>query len=114
MRNNSVWALHSSKIIEMRRSGYTLREIGESVGVSRERIRQLLQENHVSVDIMLLSEKRMAKIIGCPFHQIAKLRKQDIIKPRNHGKFHHHYDYQMVDLEKLKLALQEEDISPSS
>jgi len=28
-------------MVEMRRSGYTLQKIGDSVGVSRERVRQI-------------------------------------------------------------------------
>jgi hypothetical protein len=104
MRKHSVWKRYSLQITEMRRSGYTLREIGDSVGVTRERIRQLLQQHHVNVDILLLSEKRMAKVIGCPVGRIVKLREQGIINSRNHGKRSHYYD--TGELEKAKLALQ--------
>ncbi len=103
MGKPSVWELRIPQMVEMRRSGYTLQEIGDCFGVTRERIRQILQENCGKIEIPLLTETMVAKEIGCPIGRLRKLRIQGLVKPRHRRKNLHYYD--KGELENVKLAL---------
>ena len=103
MKKSSVWKSHNLKIIQMRQSGYTLQESGDSIGITRERVRQIISEQYGKIEIPLLTESRMAKEIGCPVWRLARLRRQGVLNPRPRGKYLHYYD--RSELEKLKLAL---------
>ena len=100
----SAWEVHSSRIVEMRRSGYTLQEIGDIVGVTRERVRQLLDEHCGKIETPLLSERKVADEIGCSIWRLKKLRRQGILQPRHRGKYLYYYD--RGELEEVKLAVQ--------
>ena len=50
----------------MRQSGYTLQEIGDYAGVTRERVRQLLFKHCGNIEILMLAEKRVAEEIDYP------------------------------------------------
>ena len=103
MGKQSVWKLYDSRIIQMRQSGYTLQEIGDYAGVTRERVRQLLLKRCGKFEMPVLTENRVAREIGYPIWQVTKLRKQGILKPKHRGKHMHCYD--MSELEGIKLAL---------
>jgi len=92
------------QMVEMRRSGYTLQKIGDHVGVSRERVRQILEEHHVKPESQLLTESKVAKVIGCSIYRLRRVRKQGRLNPLHRGNPYHYYD--KADLEKVKLALQ--------
>ena len=92
------------QIVKMRRSGYTLQEIGDYVGVTRERVRQMLQEHQAKTEAVLLIETKVAKLIGCSTDRLKRLRRQGIVNPMHRGKRFHCYD--RAELEKVKLALQ--------
>ena len=78
MKKVSIWELHGLRIVEMRRWGYTLEEIGDSIGVTRERVRQVLLEHSGRIETLLLAEAELAKEIGCSIWQVVSLRKQGI------------------------------------
>ena len=88
----------------MRQSSYTPQEIGDHLGVTRERIRQILQGNCGNIEIPLLCEKRVAEELGCTPWRLSKLRKQGILNSLRRGKYFHYY--RMDDLGKIKLLLQ--------
>ena len=90
MKKPPVWESHGLQIVEMRRSGYTLQEIGDYVGVTRERVRQILQEHHVKAEVGLLVETDAAKVLGCSIDRLRKLRKQGILNPMHRGKCFHY------------------------
>ena len=100
----SLWELHKSEIIEMRQSGYTLQEIGDYLGVTRERVRQMLQEHCGKIEIPLLVEEMVAKELGCPQWRLRVLRKRGVLNPINRGK-HLHY-YHVAEIDKIRSALE--------
>ncbi len=104
MEKQPVWKSYNLQILQMRQSGYTLQEIGDYTGVTRERVRQLLLKHCGNIEMPLLKESGVAKETGCSIWRLKRLRKQGILKPRHRGKFFHYYD--KSELEKVKLALQ--------
>ena len=68
-------------IYEMRQAGATLREIGEKVGVSRERVRQILLHTFGSTSHNLLSTAQVCILTGLRVNRIIRLYKQGVIKP---------------------------------
>jgi ribosomal protein S27AE len=104
MRRPPVWESHKLQMVEMRRSGYTLQKIGDYVGVSRERVRQILEEHHVKPEAGLLTETKVANVIGCSIGRLRRLRQQGMLNPVHRGNPFHYYD--RAELEKVKLALQ--------
>jgi AraC-like DNA-binding protein len=104
MTRPPVWESHRLQMVEMRRSGYTLQKIGDSVGVSRERVRQILKEHHVKPESQLLTESKVAKAIGCSICRLRRLRKQGMLNPLHRGNPFHYYD--RAELEKVKLVME--------
>ena len=104
MGNQTTWKSYDLKIVQMRQSGYTLQEIGDYAGVTRERIRQLLLKHCGNIEMSLLKESVLAREIGCPVWRLRKLRIQGILEARYRGKRFHCYD--KGELEKVTLALQ--------
>jgi len=103
LNSSSVWEVYNGEIATMRRQGQTLQEIGDQVGVTRERIRQILCEHYGKVEILILNETRLAKILGCRVSRLEKLRQEGIINPKRHGYF---WYYDRNEAEKTMLALQ--------
>ncbi len=95
--------IYNGTIPNMRKEGYTLQEIGNTMGVTRERIRQILARFYGNAKTDLLPEGRVAKIIGCNSHRLEKLRKQGVLTPR-----HTSYDwlYSKEEIEKAISLLQ--------
>ena len=104
MKRPPVWESHKLQIVEMRRSGYTLQKIGDCVGVSRERVRQILKEHHVKPESGLLNEAEVARTIGCSIDRLRRLRQQGMLNQVHRGNSFHYYA--KAELEKVKLALQ--------
>lgn len=82
----SVWEVYGSQIVEMRRQGYTLQEIGDKVGVSRERVRQLLTE-HNAPKPSVYKQAQVARLVGCGDGVLDRLRKKGVVSPVRHGHF---------------------------
>ena len=104
MKKVLIWELHGLRIVEMRRSGYTLQEIGDSIGVTRERVRQVLQERCGRIEKLFLTESEVASEIGCSIWRVVNLRKRGILKPCRRGNSLNYYD--RGELENIRLAIQ--------
>ncbi len=98
-----VWETYSRQIANMRQQGYTLQEISDTVGVTRERIRQILWKHYRGIEPLLVPEQKVARIIGCSTFTLQKLRKSGVINPRHSNYF---YLYSRDDIEKATLVLQ--------
>lgn len=99
----TVWQVYNGEIFSLRRGGHTLQQIGDRVGVTRERIRQILNEHYGKVEILLLTETKVAEIIGCRTALLFRLREQGLIHPTRIG---HYFRYSHDDIETAMLALQ--------
>lgn len=67
---------------QMRQSGITLDQIGNRFGITRERVRQLLAERYGSTRVReLLTATELARLAGCTWKYIDKLKQRGIIQP---------------------------------
>lgn len=68
-------------IYEMRQAGAPMREIAEKVGISKERVRQILERNLGSSRHAWLSTLQLCTISGLPRNRVLELYEQGVIKP---------------------------------
>ncbi len=71
----------STIIFDMRQSGATLQQIADRVGKTKERVRQILVQNHGSAKHRLISTERLRKLFGMSRDQLFKLYRDSIITP---------------------------------
>jgi len=86
---NSIGETHKGQIATMRRQGHTLQEIGETVGITRERARQILVEFRGSTATAfgeLMTTKELAEVTGYSRSHISALKGEGIIEPSGIGK----------------------------
>jgi predicted nucleic acid-binding Zn ribbon protein len=79
-------------ICNARRTGATMREIGEKMGISRERVRQILAKNLGSTIYPLLSTQQLCDMSGISKKRLVTLQKQGLIQPeltRSVEKYHY-------------------------
>ncbi|MCK9288506.1 MAG: hypothetical protein M0P29_13180 [Sphaerochaetaceae bacterium] len=67
------------KIVALRKEGYHLRRIGSQVGLSGERVRQILKQ--AGFETERLGDKEVAYKVGYPTRIVRRLKKQGLIKP---------------------------------
>ena len=103
-RKPSVWETYNGQLVTLRRQGNTLQAIGDTVGVTKERIRQVLAARYGRVEVELLPEAGAARVIGCGSWQLAKLREGGITHPVRLG--HWFWLYDRDEIEKATLTLQ--------
>ncbi len=68
-------------VYNLRRTGATLQEIGDRLGRSKERIRQILVKNYGSTECKLLSTEQLADQTGFSRYQIMKMFRAGVIAP---------------------------------
>lgn len=73
--------VYDGLIADMRRDGYTLRAIGEKIGVTGERVRQILWEFYPEAKSLPVSEGQLAKSIGCSRVYLTKRRELGMFHP---------------------------------
>lgn len=99
----SVWETYNDQIADMRRQGHTLQVIGSTIGVTRERVRQIIKEHYGEIKRNLLTEPNVARIIGCSVTRLQNLRRSGVINPIRYEGFHF---YDRSETEKAMLVLQ--------
>jgi len=79
---STITLLKSEAMHQMRQSGASLQQIGNSFGISRERVRQLLTQYYGSTAVQdLLNTSELARLAGCSWNYIDKLERGGIIQP---------------------------------
>ncbi len=68
-------------VYNLRHTGATLQEIGDRLGRSKERIRQILVKNYGSTECRLFSTEQIADQTGLSRYQIMKLYRAGVIAP---------------------------------
>jgi hypothetical protein len=76
-----VVELLDGDIKKMREAGYTLSQIAQRGGVTRERIRQVINEFYPGTKPKTLTELQVAKKLGVPSRIIKDLRIKGVIQP---------------------------------
>ena len=79
VRHNTV--ANRALIFEMRQAGFPMREIAEKVGVSKERVRQILSRNAGSTKHEWFSTLQLCEESSLPRNRVLELQKQGVIKP---------------------------------
>jgi len=94
--------IYNGAIPDMRRQGYTLQAIGDEIGVTRERVRQILSRYYPGTCTQFLKETQVAKVVGCSPATLRKLCRAGKLSPIPRGK---HYLYDREEIEKAYLAV---------
>lgn len=92
-----TWDIYNGQIHDLRQEGASLQQIGDEVGRSRERVRQILEEHYGDTEIRgFITTKELAKLAGCPRDVIYKLIKHGLIKTTYSSKKHRLWDLKTV------------------
>jgi hypothetical protein len=79
-------------ILAMRESGASLEQIAETIGRTKERVRQILVKNNGTTRHNLLSTQQLYRQLGLPRTRVVELYKDGIISPKAEWKTgNHHY-----------------------
>lgn len=98
---STVVELYNGTIPDMRKEGYSLQAIGDFCGgVTRERIRQILNKFYPNTVSPLLNENKAEKLLGFPPCSLLQLRRKGLVKPIRRGTF---FLYDRAELEKAML-----------
>ena len=82
----NIWDVYDGLLVKMRQLPMTLQEIGDSVGCTRERVRQLLMCYEGTTKIhSFLTRQQMANLLGCTEHRLIRLEKNNKVKPIRSG-----------------------------
>ena len=77
----SVMQLLDGEIKQLREAGYSLEQIADKGGVSKERVRQIIKKFYPGTKPKLLSQRQVAKRFGVSPGTIANLRKRGLVCP---------------------------------
>ena len=90
----------NEEIVKLRQLGYTLQDIGNIGGVSRQAISLRLKRYSTSIPIW---ETEASRIVGCTTDYLIRLRSLGLITPRKIGR---HWVYSLEDIKKAQLSTQ--------
>lgn len=98
----SVMQLLDGEVKRLREAGYSLEQIAEKGGVTRERIRQIINKFYPGTKPKLLSERQVAKTFGVSAPVIGNLRTRGVTHPVRIGNV---YRYDEKTIEEVKTVL---------
>ncbi len=102
VRTESVIEFLDGDIKRLREAGYTLQQIAEKGGVTRERIRQIIERYYPGVEPKLLLQSEVAKRFGVPRSTLEGFIERGLTHPIKRGS---RYRYDDKALEEVKKAL---------
>lgn len=80
----TAWDTYNGYIADKRKAGATLEEIGKEVGVTRERVRQILMEHYGTTKMTpFLTSEQLSQLVNLTRDTITEYRRRGIIKPVN-------------------------------
>jgi len=80
-----VWETYDGQVKQMREQGLSLQAIGDNVGVTRERVRQILRRHYGTTESKFVSRERLAKFLGCSDYLLARLEERGALSPLHSG-----------------------------
>jgi len=98
----SVREVYNGQIAVWREQGYTLQQIGDRVGVTRERVRQIINQFYAGTFPRFPNLESVSKLLGCSRDRLLRLRKEGISTPERIGG---QWRYSPEDIEIIMLAL---------
>jgi transcriptional regulator with XRE-family HTH domain len=81
-----LWETLGDRIADMRRKGYTLQKIGDLIGVSRERVRQIIKKRYGAIEPEVWSENEVERQIGCSHRTLEGFRRKGLLNPKRYGR----------------------------
>lgn len=79
MPKPTTYEIYNGLIPEMRKEGHSLRAIGDACGgISRERVRQIINQFYPGTQALMLNEAQASKMLG---FRLEVLRKKNLITP---------------------------------
>ena len=90
------------EVIKLRQEGYSLQNIGNLFGVSRQAVFCRLGK-YPKIEPYLTWEKEASRKIGCSHTYLASLRKERVVTPKRTGE---HWTYSLEDINLVQLSMQ--------
>jgi len=115
-KGSEIYIVFDGVIPELRASGYTLQEIGDKCGVTRERIRQILNQyypDNAQRPNHLVSRNKFAVLVGHSLYLLSKMESEGLLSPIRRGslRLYHKEDSDTVKaLIQARLAAQRKPI----
>lgn len=95
--------VRSNLIKQLRDEGYTLQVIGDKFNLTRERIRQILEQHYGSTVMTdVITKNKMSQVLGCSVTRLNTLERKGILRPLHDGYVH---VYDKVGVEKARAGL---------
>lgn len=99
-----VWETYNGQIASMRRQGHTLQAIGDTMGVTRERVRQIIKKHYETVErgkpASLFTTAEIIQLTGLPANTISYYHRGGVIKSTNAS-----VKYPLYSMDALKAIL---------
>jgi len=83
--NNGVWQAHGEEIKQLVGQGVSMAEIGRRFGVSRERIRKVLERHNLPTRAPMLNQRQAEALLGCCENFLTGLERKGLISPIHSG-----------------------------
>lgn len=104
-KEQSVWGIYNGQVKALRNQGLTLQAIGDRVGVTKERIRQILVAHYGTTEVPgFIVRERLAGLLGCSSTYLLSLEKQGVLNPIHSGSGGYRL-YDRDESEKAALAV---------
>jgi len=101
--SKGVWDTYNSRILKLRQQGLTLQLIGDKVGVTRERIRQILKEHYGTTKISgFITRNKLAGLLKCSNCILTTLERKGLLNPLHYGS---HYLYTRDEAKKAAILV---------
>ena len=88
--------LRNEKICSLRYDGWTLQQLGDEFGISKERVRQIIKKHRGTTCHRLITRTQLSKLLLCDDSFLRNLEKKGILLPIHRG-FHYLYDAYEMD-----------------
>lgn len=97
-----IWDKHGKEIIELRRQGYTLEQIGQRFGRTRERIRALLKKRIGTTKVPMANQEQVIRMLSTGSNIFQNYRREGLLTPI---KINHFVYYPDREIDKARLLL---------
>lgn len=111
MPQSGIWKAHGAEIEQLIRQGVGMAEIGRRFGVSRERIRTVLERHSLPTRAPMLNQKEVMALLGCSQRYLNGLEHKGLISPTHSGLKRGHTYYLESELNKIRAIMDRKGMS---